>query len=191
MVVLLLTIFLLSLFYLLLCKNRGYTYSRMTWEDIEEIELIEKEVYEEPNEIPGTYIKEQSINECPDLSLVMRENGKIIGMMYALMLKGTKMTNEKLDRGHVSDGDTLVIYSMCVRKDYQRRGIGRILSKYYYDEWINNKNGAKRQIKYFSTPTKKKYLNFCKDLGYKVMGPSEINYGSVKWYDILKENKDS
>lgn len=166
-------------------------YSRMTLDDIDEIHSIEMGVYDRNDEVPGRMFKHNLIIDCPDLTLVARdESGEIVGAMYGGLVNGTKMSERKINGGHVSNGDTLCVFSECIRDDLRGRGIGKAIGYYYYDEWIvKGKNGFKRnQIRYFSTAMRERHLNWMKGMGFEVVGLSDIKYGNEPWFNVMKYN---
>jgi hypothetical protein len=165
------------------------TYSRMTLDDIDKIHEIELDVYTTPEDVPGVKFVESLVINCPDLTLVARdENDKIIGAMYGGLVNGTKMSERKINGGHMSNGDTLCVFSECIINDLRGKGIGKAIGYYYYDEWIvKGKNGFKRnQIRYFSTAMRERHLNWMKGMGFEVVGLSDIKYGNEPWFNVMK-----
>jgi ribosomal protein S18 acetylase RimI-like enzyme len=161
----------------------------MTFDDIDEIHRMEMSVYDHPRDVPGIKFVESLVMNCPDLTLVARdESGEIVGTMYGGLVHGTKMTERKINGGHMPDGDTLCVFSESIRNDVRGNGIGKTIGCYYYDEWIvNGKNRTKRnQIKYFSTAVRERHINWLKELGFTLVGISEIKYGNEPWFDVLK-----
>ena len=165
------------------------TYSRMTLDDIDEIHKMEMSVYTSPEDVPGIKFVESLVMNCPDLTLVARdETGEIVGTMYGGLVHGTKMSERKINGGHVPDGDTLCVFSESIRNDLRGKGIGKTIGYYYYDEWIvKGKNGFKRNnIKYFSTAMRERHLDWMRGMSFEVVGLSDIKYGNEPWFNVLK-----
>lgn len=170
-------------------KFSNYTkihYYRMRHEDVEEIHSIEMDVYETNDEVPGKLFKHNLIKDCPELCMLAKdEKGKIIGAMYGGLIDGPSITNDKINKGHNPDGDTLFVYSECVINDMRGRGIGNEISKYYYNEWVNYGD----KIKYASTSVRSKHIGWMKKLGFSYVGISDIKAGNEPWFDVTKKIK--
>ena len=113
------------------------------------------------------------------------ENDEIVGAMYGGLIKGPSISNDKISMGHDSDGDTLFVYSECVRNDMRGYGIGNEISKYYYNEWVNYGD----KIKYASTSVRSKHIGWLKKLGFSYVGISDIKAGNEPWFDVTKKIK--
>lgn len=168
--------------------NLELSYSRITLDDVDEIKLIEVTAYDDPLVVPGKKYTEKFVKECPDLTMIARDqNGKIIGGMYGGLTKGTKMTNEIMDAGHNPEGDALMVCSMFMIDELIGKNVGKKIANYYYDEWIlNSKNGLKRPIKYFSTAMREEHIKWMERMGFVCTGKSEVVYGKGVWYDFHK-----
>jgi hypothetical protein len=168
--------------------NLELSYSRITLDDVDEIKLIERTTFDDPFVVPGKEYTEKFVKECPDLTMIARDqNGKIVGGMYGGLTKGTKMTNEIMDAGHIPEGDALMVCSMFMIGELIGKNVGRKIANYYYDEWIlNSKNGLKRPIKYFSTALREQHIKWMERMGFVCTGKSEVVYGKGVWYDFHK-----
>lgn len=159
-------------------------YSGMTHDDVDEIHSIEMGVYNTNDEVPSKFYKHHLISNCPELCMVARyENDEIIGAMYGGLIKGPSISNDKISMGHDSDGDTLFVYSECVRNDMRGHGIGSEISKYYYNEWV--KYGDK--IKYASTCVRRRHIGWMEKLGFSYVGFSATLVGNEPWFDVMKK----
>ncbi len=163
----------------------GYTLGHVNPEDVEKIVEMETVVYKNDKERPSPNFIRKLITEAPKLSLVVKDKDEnVIGAMYGAIIKGAKMTNEKLEQGHNPTGDTLTVYSISVRKDLQRKGIGKSMANYYYDVLVPESGF---EVDFYATATRPEYLNWMeKGLGFTVVGPSKITYGDEYWYDVIK-----
>lgn len=162
-------------------------FSQMTLDDIDEIKRIELSVYSASSDVPGRKFTEKLINECPDLTLVIRYKGKIFGAMYGGLINGIHITNEIMNTGFYPDGDTVMVCSICVPIEIQGLGIGRKLGDYYYNQWIlNGKNGVSRPIKYFSTVVQECHIEWTESLGFENMGKLNIDF-SEPVYNMVKK----
>jgi len=161
------------------------TLGHVTPDDIEKIIDLESVVYNTGNERPSPNFIEKLVTAAPKLSLVVKDkDGDLIGAMYGGLVKGAKMTNEKIEKGHDPTGDTLTVFSISVRKDLQGKGIGKSIADYYYKTLVPE-SGIK--VDFYSTATRPQYLDWMeKDLGFTVVGPSKITYGDEYWYDVIK-----
>ena len=168
--------------------NLELSYSRITLDDVDEIKLIERTTFDDPFVVPGKEYTEKFVKECPDLTMIARDqNGKIIGGMYGGLTKGTKMTNEIMDAGHNPEGDALMVCSMFMIDELIGKKVGKKIANYYYDEWIlNSKNGLKRPIKYFSTAIREEHIKWMERMGFVCTGKSEVVCGKGVWYDFHK-----
>lgn len=161
-------------------------YSGMTHDDVDEIHSIEMGVYNTNDEVPSKLFKHNLIKYCPELCMVARyENDEIIGAMYGGLIKGPSISNDKISMGHDSDGDTLFVYSECVRNDMRGHGIGNEISEYYYNEWVNYGD----KIKYASTSVRSRHIEWSKKLGFSYVGISDIKAGNEPWFDVTKKIK--
>lgn len=159
-------------------------YSGMTHDDVDEIHSIEMGVYNTNDEVPSKFYKHHLISNCPELCMVARyENDEMIGAMYGGLIKGPSISNDKISMGHDSDGDTLFVYSECVRNDMRGHGIGSEISKYYYNEWV--KYGDK--IKYASTCVRRRHIGWMEKLGFSYVGFSATLVGNEPWFDVMKK----
>jgi len=159
-------------------------YSGMTHDDIDEIHSIELEVYDTIYEVPTKLFKRRLLEVCPELCMVARdENNEIIGAMYGGLIDGTSITMHKINKGHNPEGDTLFVYSECIRNNMRGYGIGNEIGKYYYNEWV--KYGDK--IKYASTSVRRRHIGWMKKLGFSYVGFSAILVGNEPWFDVTKK----
>ena len=159
-------------------------YSGMTHDDVDEIHSIEMGVYNTNDEVPSKFYKHHLISNCPELCMVARyENDEIIGAMYGGLIKGPSISNDKISMGHDSDGDTLFVYSECVRNDMRGHGIGNEISEYYYNEWVNYGD----KIKYASTCVRRRHIGWMEKLGFSYVGFSATLLGNEPWFDVMKK----
>jgi GNAT superfamily N-acetyltransferase len=174
-------IFILILFILFRVRY-SYSYSYMTENDIHDIDVIESKSYNSLEEKPSILFKQYIVDNCPELSLVVRNywSGEIVGVIYGGLMKGTDVTVEKMKQIHDPHGDTLIVHSQCVRTELRGRGIGRHMANHYYYRWIT---GDKR-IHHFATCVRERHIEWMKEYGYTYVGPSELELGEDRWYDI-------
>lgn len=187
MYILLIVLTILVLYYLFTKPkyNEALYYSPMKHEDVEDIQKIESRVYEHINEIPLPSFVHELIDKCPEFTMVVRDGkGVIVGAMYGGMMNGTTITMRTLNNTHDPEGDTLTIYSMCVRNDLRGRGIGKRMCRHYYETWISNQT----HVKYISNVVRKRHIKWYKELGFSYMGPSNIKIGKEPWFSVVKIN---
>lgn len=166
-----------------LYSQDDYTFSQMTHEEVDEIVELEKEVYDIDRERPSGKAITKLINECPDLTLVVKHKGSIVGTMYGGLIKGIEITDEKINNLHDPSGDTLTIHSISVKNELRGKRLGDFIARYYYDEWLQK---SKYDIKYYCVATRPKYTDWMKELGFSLIGPSKITYGTEYWLDFFK-----
>ena len=164
-------------------KEDDYVFSQMKHDDIEEIENMEREVYKDDDERPKASALKRLIDECPDLTMVVRCKGKLVSVMYGGLVDGIQLTNEKINNLHTPDGDTLTIHSISVEKSLLRKKFGDFIARYYYYKWILK---SKFKIKYYSVATRIPLTNWMKSLGFNAIGPSKISYGNEYWMDFFR-----
>jgi predicted N-acetyltransferase YhbS len=171
--------------YLIFKGRHKIYYSEINVNDVEEINFMEETTYDNINDSPSIDFLYKIVERCPDLTMVARNNkGEILGVIYSGLINGTKVTENKINRGHVDDGDTLFVYSLCVKNELRGKGIGRRIADHYYNEWIPKH--SKREIKCISVSVRDKHVQWMKELGFNMVGPSEIKYGNEPWIDLVK-----
>lgn len=181
---LVLTIIFVFLLYLIFKGRNKVYYSEIHVDDVEEIHLMEETSYDNINDLPSIGFLYKIVERCPELTMVARNNrGEIVGVMYGGLIKDPKVTENKINRGHVDDGDTLFVYSLCVKKELGGKGIGSEICNYYYDEWLNYGD----RIKYISTVVKSKHIEWMKNLGFSYVGMSDVKSGNEPWFDVIKK----
>ena len=159
-------------------------YSGMTRDDVDEIHSIELEVYDTIYEVPTKLFKRRLLEVCPELCMVARdENNEIIGAMYGALMDGTSITMDKIKKGHNPGGDSLFVYSECIRNDMRGYGIGNEISKYYYNEWVKYSD----KIKYASTCVRRRHIGWMEKLGFSYVGFSATLVGNEPWFDVMKK----
>lgn len=185
MYIVLIVLIILVLYYLFTkpkYKERLY-YAQMKHEDVEDIQAIESRVYDHIDEIPHPSFVHELIDKCPEFTMVARdERGDIIGAIYGGMMNGTHITIESLNNTHDPEGDTLTIYSACVRNDLRGLGIGNRMFRYYYETWISDQI----QVKYISNVLRTRHIKWAEEMGFSYMGPSDIKIGNEPWFSVVK-----
>jgi len=164
-------------------SKSDYEFSSIAKSDINEVEELEKSVYINDQERPNANCLQKLINGCPDLTLVVKLKGRIIATMYGGLIDGIELTDEKINGIHDPSGDTLTIHSMSVAREFSRKGFGDFVARYYYNEWLTK---STFKIKYYSVATRPIYESWMKKLGFALIGPSKISYGTEYWLDFFK-----
>lgn len=182
---LVLIIIIVFVLFLIFKRRHKLYYSEINVDDVEEINFMEETTYDNINDSPSIGFLYKIVKRCPDLTMVARNSrGEILGVIYGGLMKGTKVTENKINHGHVDDGDTLFVYSFCVKNELRGKGIGRKMAYHYYNEWVPKH--SKREIKCISASVRDKHIKWMKDLGFTMVGPSEIKYGNEPWIDFVK-----
>jgi len=106
--------------------------------------------------------------------------GKIVAHINSGSINKEDITDEEFKGliGHEDDGKNLVIFSVAVDPEYQRRGIASVMM----EEFVK----VAREMK------KEKILLLCKEnllgmyegMGYKKIGLSASTHGGAVWYEM-------
>jgi GNAT superfamily N-acetyltransferase len=82
--------------------------------------------------------------------------------------------------GHIEDGETVCIHSLCVHPDFQKRGLGKVLLKSYVQR-IKDSGVAKR----VALICRERYIPFYAKAGFTNVGKSKCQYGGGGWVDMV------
>lgn len=160
-----------------------YEFSQITHDDVDELIKLEKESYSVDSERPGIRTIKRVIEECPDLTMLVRHEGSIVAAMYGGLMDGIEITEKKINDVHNPDGDTLTVHSISVKKTLKGKGLGDFVARYYYDDWLPK---SKYNIKYYSVASRPQYMEWMSKLGFTTVGPSKVSYGTEYWIDYFK-----
>nr|WP_321256320.1 GNAT family N-acetyltransferase [uncultured Pseudodesulfovibrio sp.] len=123
---------------------------------------------------------EKRIREYPEGYLVAELNGQVVGQVNSGATDKEDITDEEFKQliGHDPDGKNIVIFSLSVLPDFQRRGIADQLMVEF--------------IKQSRKLDKKRVLLLCKDdlipyysrHGFTDSGVSESDHGGAEWHEM-------
>ncbi|CAG8488416.1 3366_t:CDS:2 [Funneliformis mosseae] len=112
---------------------------------------------------------------------------QLIGFIVSTSTLSKSLTHESMSL-HEQEGKTVCIHSVCVDKKYRRGGVATKLLK----EYINSLKGSGdvgEDVKYerCALLAHEYLIPLYRNVGFKLMGESQVIHGPEKWFDLVME----
>lgn len=120
------------------------------------------------------------IEQYPDGFLIGVLGGKVIGFVNSGCFLQSDIRDEKLKdlEGHDPEGKHLVVFSVAVHPDHQKRGYARQLMQRFIE---NARSQGKDSI---LLVCREYLLDFYFGLGFFYRGPSALTFGGHTWLEM-------
>lgn len=130
-----------------------------------------------PTEAASLEAIEERLKLFSDICYVCEENG-VIGFINGAKSKFETISDEFFEHMINDDGDNVLVFSLGVHPDHQRRGIGRLLLNAMIDQ---SRALNKKQI---ILTCKAHKVNYYASFGFKNDGIAESTHGGSVWYSM-------
>lgn len=126
------------------------------------------------------------IETFPQGFLVAELGGRIIGIVNSAATDKEDLADEELKKmaGHVADGKNLVVFSLAVLPEYQKRGFARRLMMRFIE---NARRLGKEKVLLMC---KRNLIEYYERMGFTHIGLSSSTHGGAEWREmeyLLKE----
>lgn len=120
------------------------------------------------------------IETFPEGFFVAETDGKIIGIINSAATDKEDITDEALKKmiGHERHGKNMVVFSLTVRPEYQKRGIAQQLMLHFIEA---SKRLGKRHILLMC---KQHLIAYYERLGFEHIGLSTSTHGNAEWHEM-------
>ncbi|KAJ1955401.1 hypothetical protein EC988_001902 [Linderina pennispora] len=116
---------------------------------------------------------------APELFLGAFDADGIVGYIMSTRSSLPLVTHEAMERSDPK-GQTVCIHSVCTRQDWQHKGLAtQLLLK--YTELARELGNVSR----LAMMSRENLVGFYERVGYKCLGPSDVQHGEEKWYDCI------
>lgn len=149
-------------------------------EDLDACYEIESKCFSKSEAASKENIKKR-MHIYPEGFYIAEINGNIVGMINSSIINKDDLSDEKIKSmcEHVNNGENLVIISLLVNPEYQRKGISRRLIQKVIDE---AKHQNKKNILLLC---KDHLIDFYKKYGFKHKCISASNHGGAQWNEMI------
>src|SRR5690554_6805093 len=96
----------------------------------------------------------------------------IVGFVNGTVTTSTELTEESMEK-HEPQGSTLCIHSVCIDQKQRRKGYGGETLK----RFVSIIRNERKQIRLILLICKKYLIDFYKDCGFELLGPSKVVHG--------------
>ncbi len=142
---------------------------------------FELEVAGYPEDEAATFEKLSfRLTRAPDLFKVAIDpsTGLVIGFIVATKTSSSRLTHESMS-SHDENGQLTCIHSVCVSKDFRRRGIALTLLHSLVDEKV-----AKHTK--LALLCKTDLVTSYEKAGFGMVGPSQVVHGQEQWFEMQR-----
>ncbi|CAG8556418.1 10293_t:CDS:2 [Acaulospora morrowiae] len=109
----------------------------------------------------------------------------LIGFIVSTLTISPSLTDESMSH-HDPSGKTVCIHSVCVDKNYRRRGVALALLKEYIKRLEkNSRNEGKRKYERIVLISHDYLIPLYQKAGFVLKGESQIVHGNEKWFDLV------
>jgi ribosomal protein S18 acetylase RimI-like enzyme len=151
-----------------------------TMADLEGCYLVESHAF-----LPSQAATKEKIKKRLELFaagfFVAELDGQIIGMINSGAIDDDDIADEALKamEGHEPDGRHLVIFSLAVRPEFQRQGVGgKLLHRFIERAGLLNKQKA-------FLLCKRRLVQYYQKFGFIDAGPSASTFAGFKWHEMV------
>ena len=148
--------------------------------DLDRCFEIEKGSYE-GNEAATREKIRKRIRKYPEGFIVLDLSGMVVGFINSGATDNVDLSNEEFKDliGHEPNGKHIVIFSVVVHKDFQRKGLAGMLLA----DFINRvKRMQKKSIHLICRDI---LINFYKKYGFEYIRKSDSTYGGLHWHEMV------
>lgn len=133
--------------------------------------------------------------QAPDLFLgafIPQEGGnrKIIGYICSTLSPSETLTHDSMSV-HIPGASTVCIHAICVEKSFQRKGIATRLLKEYVSRLRARAEAGSVPYEKIVLISHDNLIPFYENAGFKNLGKSDVVHGSLPWYELRVDLKDS
>ncbi|CAB9502474.1 Aralkylamine N-acetyltransferase [Seminavis robusta] len=143
----------------------------------DEAATLESLTYRQAN--AGDYFQCAVINNNDDNN----DNAAIIGFVCAT--RCDEFAEESMST-HSPDGPLLAIHSVVVEESFRRQGIATAMLQAYLEKVEAENSDTDGSIESVVLLAKEQLLDFYRNCGFQVNGPSSIVHGEDLWYELEK-----
>jgi ribosomal protein S18 acetylase RimI-like enzyme len=120
------------------------------------------------------------IETFPQGFLVAEMDGRIIGIVNSAATDKEDLADEELKKmvGHVADGRNLVVFSLAVLPQYQKRGFARQLMMRFIED--ARLLGKKKVL----LMCKSNLIAYYERMGFTHIGLSSSTHGGAEWHEM-------
>lgn len=148
--------------------------------DLDRCFEIEKVSYERNEAATKEKIRKR-IHKYPEGFIVMELSGMVVGFINCGATDNIDLANEEFKDlvGHDSNGQHVVVFSVVVHRDYQRRGLaGMLLTDFIF-------RIKKMQKKSIHLICRDHLINFYKKFGFNYIRKSDSTHGGLVWHEMV------
>jgi len=121
------------------------------------------------------------INTYPEGFVVLEQDNEVIGFINSGATHQVELSDEEFKEliGHDPDGEHIVIMSVVVHPEHQKKGFASRLMKYFTAKM---KEAGKRDI-YLICQTG--LIDMYASHGFSYLGKSESDHGGMSWHEMV------
>lgn len=133
-----------------------------------------------PSEAAPRESIEKRISMFPEGFLVAEYEGNIVGQINSGATNKEDITDEEFKKliGHDSDGKNIVVFSLAVLPDYQKKGIAGQLMVRFVE---NSRNSGRGKVLLIC---KSDLVHYYSNLGFSYGGVSASRHGGFEWHEM-------
>lgn len=131
-----------------------------------------------PTEAATLHAIEKRIELFPEICLVYRIKGEIIGFINGAFSKFDTISDDFFEDMKNDQGENVLIFSLGVHPDHQRNGYAREILNTFIEQC---KVLKKKKI---ILTCKEHKVNYYASFGFKNDGVAESTHGGAKWYSM-------
>ncbi len=157
----------------------------VTKNDIESCYFIEKTCFEE-SEAASIESIEKRVDVYPAGFIVAEVDSRIVGMINSGATDKDDITDEEFKKliGHSDNGKNIVIFSVSVLPEFQKKGIASTL----LIEFIKRSKELEKEKVILLCKTE--LIKFYERLGFEYFSVSTSNHGGFEWHEMIYYIRD-
>ncbi len=155
---------------------------QVTIEDLDRCHAIERSAYEGAEAATREKI-EKRIRAYPEGFIVLEHEGSVAGFINCGATDKVDLTSEAFKdlAGHDPNGRRVVVLSVAVHPDFQRRGFaGNLLDA--FTERMKARGKASIHL-----ICRTRHIGFYARYGFTYIGPSASQHGERRWHEMVRE----
>lgn len=152
----------------------------VTMDDVKQCHLIEKTCFEESEAASLSSIKQRA-EVYPAGFVVAEVENSVVGMINSGSTDKDDITDEEFKKliGHCEAGKNIVIFSVSVLPEFQQRGVGSDLLKYFIE-----RSGTLKKERILLL-CKTNLIKFYERLGFVYGNISKSTHGGFEWHEMV------
>lgn len=121
------------------------------------------------------------IKTYPEGFIVLEVNKSVVGFINCGACHKVELSDEEFKElvGHESDGQYIVIMSVVVHPDFQRKGYATVLMNHFISKM---KKLQKREIHLICQTS---LINMYANSGFTYIGESQSDHGGLSWHEMI------